>query len=290
MLSSTLIFSDSSVSSIEYYRLESLLSSRFNDALIINVINFFKSPNFWPIFDCNLIILKDLEMINSTAFDHESIINLSFFISSNKYCIIGFCQNAYLLPKLVRHAFVHSLNIISLKKGLPEPNLSMAIDPKKFINPGNSDYSLLKTMKGIILYGAPGIGKTSHVLKYCKSQNVKLIEFPTHEILSFHVGKSEALLRNFFNKSIQSNPNEFKVVLFDEIDSLFHKGASCQRLVGEMSLIFEKNQNLLIIATTNNIEAVPQELTQKGRFDHLIDYSSVIDLESLTSKIYNMNI
>jgi transitional endoplasmic reticulum ATPase len=130
--------------------------------------------------------------------------------------------------------------------------------------------------KGILLYGAPGTGKTllAKAVAHESQANFILVKGP--ELLSKWVGESEKAVREIFKKARQVSPC---IIFFDEIDSLAPKrGASSdshvsERVVNQMLTEIdglEEMHDVVIIAATNRPDIVDTALLRPGRFDRMI--------------------
>ena len=75
----------------------------------------------------------------------------------------------------------------------------------------------IKPPKGILLYGAPGTGKTLLAKAVANESQSNFILVKGPELLSKWVGESEKAVREVFKKARQVSPC---VIFFDEIDSL----------------------------------------------------------------------
>jgi len=71
--------------------------------------------------------------------------------------------------------------------------------------------------RGILLYGAPGTGKTLLVRALATESNINFISVKGPELLSKWVGESERAVREIFRKARQAAP---ALIFFDEIDSI----------------------------------------------------------------------
>ena len=75
----------------------------------------------------------------------------------------------------------------------------------------------VKPPKGILLYGAPGTGKTMLAKAVAKESEANFILVKGPEMLSKWVGESEKAVRKIFEKARQTSPT---IIFFDEIDSI----------------------------------------------------------------------
>ena len=130
--------------------------------------------------------------------------------------------------------------------------------------------------KGILLYGAPGSGKTLLAKAVAKESQANFISVKGPELLSKWVGESEKAVREVFKKARQTSPT---IVFFDEIDSLAPKrGASqdsnvTERVVNQLLTEvdgLEEMHDVVIIAATNRPDIIDPGLLRPGRFDRII--------------------
>ncbi len=135
----------------------------------------------------------------------------------------------------------------------------------------------VKPPKGVLLYGAPGTGKTllaKAVAAEAKS-NFILVKGP--ELLSKWVGESEKAVREIFKKARQTSPT---IIFFDEIDSLAPRRGGgegdnnvTERVVNQLLTEIdglEEMHDVVIIAATNRPDIVDPALLRPGRFDRIV--------------------
>ena len=134
----------------------------------------------------------------------------------------------------------------------------------------------VKPPKGIMLYGAPGSGKTMLAKAVANESQANFILVKGPELLSKWVGESEKAVREVFKKARQVSPC---IIFFDEIDSLApRRGASSDSHVSERvvnQLLTEidglvEMHDVVIIAATNRPDIVDTALLRPGRFDRMI--------------------
>ncbi|MFN3427758.1 MAG: CDC48 family AAA ATPase [Candidatus Thermochlorobacter sp.] len=130
----------------------------------------------------------------------------------------------------------------------------------------------IKPPKGILLYGAPGTGKTLLAKAVASQTSVNFISVKGAELLSRYVGESERAVRNIFKIAKQAAPS---MIFFDEIDALAPRrsGASSEvadrvvsQLLTEMDGI-EELSGVVVLAATNRIELIDSALLRSGRFE-----------------------
>ncbi|HLC59911.1 MAG TPA: CDC48 family AAA ATPase [Candidatus Nanoarchaeia archaeon] len=130
--------------------------------------------------------------------------------------------------------------------------------------------------RGILLYGAPGSGKTLLAKAVANESEANFISVKGPEMLSKWVGESEKAVREVFKKARQVSPC---IIFFDEFDSLAPKrGASSdshvsERVVNQLLTEIDGLEDLhdvVVIAATNRPDIVDTALLRPGRFDRMI--------------------
>ncbi len=134
----------------------------------------------------------------------------------------------------------------------------------------------VKPPKGILLYGAPGTGKTLMAKAVANESEANFISIKGPELLSKWVGESEKAVREIFKKARQTAPT---IIFFDEIDSLVpRRGSSsdsnvAERVVNQLLTEIDGLEDLhdiVIIGATNRPDMVDPALLRPGRFDRII--------------------
>jgi len=130
--------------------------------------------------------------------------------------------------------------------------------------------------RGILLYGAPGTGKTLMAKAVANESKANFILVKGPELLSKWVGESEKAVREVFKKARQTAPS---IIFFDEIDSLTPRRDMSadahvtervvNQLLTEMDGLEELN-DVVVIAATNRPDLIDTALLRPGRFDRII--------------------
>ncbi len=132
--------------------------------------------------------------------------------------------------------------------------------------------------KGILLYGAPGTGKTLLAKAAANESGVNFISVKGPALISKYVGESERAIREVFKIAKQASPT---ILFFDEIDSIVpRRGSSStdahvtERVISqfltEMDGI-EELKGVVVLAATNRLDLIDPALLRSGRFDILLE-------------------
>jgi transitional endoplasmic reticulum ATPase len=127
--------------------------------------------------------------------------------------------------------------------------------------------------KGVILHGPPRNGKTELAKWLATELNAPLIVIRGPELKNMYVGETERAIRRTFAQARKSAPS---VILIDEIDALtpardvIASGADVVAMfLTEMDGL-SKDEAILVIGTTNRLDAVDPAFKAPGRFGVLV--------------------
>jgi proteasome regulatory subunit len=133
--------------------------------------------------------------------------------------------------------------------------------------------------KGILLYGAPGTGKTLIAKAVAHEAKATFIRMSGSELVHKFIGEGAGLVRELFQLARERAP---AIVFIDEIDSVGSMrtndgtsgSAEVQRtlmqLLAEMDG-FDNRGDVRIMAATNRADMLDPALLRPGRFDRLIE-------------------
>ena len=140
----------------------------------------------------------------------------------------------------------------------------------------------LDAPKGILLLGVQGCGKSLAASACAGIFNVPLLRLDCAALFDKYVGESERNLRESLNTADLLAPC---VLWIDEIEKGFgtgdSDGGSSRRVLGAfLTWLAEKHSRVFVVATANDITALPPELIRKGRFDEIF----FVDLPDQTTR------
>jgi SpoVK/Ycf46/Vps4 family AAA+-type ATPase len=134
-----------------------------------------------------------------------------------------------------------------------------------------TDARHLDTPKGILLIGIQGCGKSLAAKATAGVFGLPLLRLDFGAVYNKYHGESERNLRESLKTADVMAPC---VLWIDEIEKgLAGRGGetgTAQRVLGTfLTWMAEKNDLVFVVATANDISALPPELVRKGRFDEL---------------------
>ena len=181
--------------------------------------------------------------------------------------------------------------------------------------PDRFEHFGIKPPRGIVLFGAPGTGKTLIAKAIAHEAKANFITVKGPELISKWVGESEKAIREVFKKAKQSSPS---IIFLDEFESIAGARTSnsgegsdvsnrvVNQLLSSMDGV-ESMEGVIIIAATNRPEMIDPALLRSGRFERVMhipppDHASLrkilkihakdmplgkFDLESLADNMQN---
>ncbi|MDR2093671.1 MAG: AAA family ATPase [Azoarcus sp.] len=143
-----------------------------------------------------------------------------------------------------------------------------------FSRPGEARSFGIDPPKGILIIGMPGCGKSLTAKATASQFEVPLLRLDVGKLMGKYVGESENNLRRAISTAEAVAPC---VLWIDELEKAFvgiggQGGGSdvTTRLFGQfLTWLQEKESSVYVVATSNDISALPPEFLRKGRFDEL---------------------
>lgn len=146
--------------------------------------------------------------------------------------------------------------------------------------------------KGILMIGCPGCGKSLTAKAISNLWQLPLLRFDMGRVFGSLVGESEDKMRRAIKTAEAAAP---AVLWIDELEKgLAGAGGSGSLDSGVTARVFgtfitwlqEKTSPVFVVATANNVSALPPELLRKGRFDEIF----FVDLPSARERRDIVNI
>uniref|UniRef100_A0A668AW02 Peroxisomal ATPase PEX1 n=1 Tax=Myripristis murdjan TaxID=586833 RepID=A0A668AW02_9TELE len=142
----------------------------------------------------------------------------------------------------------------------------------------------IRHRSGILLYGAPGTGKTLLAGAVAKESGMHFISIKGPELLSKYIGASEQAVRDVFQRAQSAKPC---ILFFDEFDSLAPRRGHdstgvTDRVVNQLLTQLdgvEGLQGVYVLAATSRPDLIDPALLRPGRLDKSL-YCPPPDLEA----------
>ena len=138
----------------------------------------------------------------------------------------------------------------------------------------------IKPPRGIVLFGAPGTGKTLLARAIAHEARANFISVKGPEMISKWVGESERAVREIFKKARQASPS---IIFLDEFESIAHMRTSSaspggggdvsNRVVNQLLASMDgidSIEGVVVIAATNRPEMIDPALMRSGRFERVL--------------------
>jgi SpoVK/Ycf46/Vps4 family AAA+-type ATPase len=186
------------------------------------------------------------------------------------------------IERVLRHKYqsLDSANLLTLEMKVPSLDQIGGLDRLKewlrlrrevFLDPDNNPD--LPAPKGMLLLGVQGAGKSLAAKCVAGSWQLPLLQLDFGRLYGQYHGESEANLRNALNIVCAMSPC---VLWLDEIEKGLAAGGfesdggvSKRVLATLLTWMSERADRVFIVATANDISALPPELLRKGRFDEI---------------------
>ncbi len=139
--------------------------------------------------------------------------------------------------------------------------------------------------RGLLMLGVQGAGKSLAAKAVATAWHRPLLRMDVGALYDRYIGESERRLREALQQAESMSPI---VLWIDEIEKGFASAASqssdgglSKRMFGSLlTWMQERTAPVFLIATANDIEALPPELLRKGRFDEIF----FVDLPTLEAR------
>uniref|UniRef100_A0A9J7XN20 Peroxisomal ATPase PEX1 n=1 Tax=Cyprinus carpio carpio TaxID=630221 RepID=A0A9J7XN20_CYPCA len=153
----------------------------------------------------------------------------------------------------------------------------------------------MRQCSGVLLYGAPGTGKTLLAGAVAKESGMNFISIKGPELLSKYIGASEQAVRDVFQRAQQAKPC---ILFFDEFDSLAPRRGHdntgvTDRVVNQLLTQLDGVEGLTgvyVLAATSRPDLIDPALLRPGRLDKSLycpppDQARLEILQALTHSV-----
>jgi MoxR-like ATPase len=153
----------------------------------------------------------------------------------------------------------------ALKKWLTDRHMASSVDAERFG---------LANPRGMLLLGVQGAGKSLAAKAVATAWKIPLLRLDAGALYDKYVGESERKLRDSLAQADRMAP---AVLWIDEIEKGFASASSVssdgglsRRMFGTLlTWMQERRSSTFLVATANDVSALPPELLRKGRFDEI---------------------
>jgi AAA+ superfamily predicted ATPase len=246
-----------------------------------------------------LIKLSEKSLPNPVFDDEEriAIANNAVGLShSQMKNVFTYC--AYLKAKgqdylqIIRKEKAHILRDYGLDvlEALPISAVGGLENIKSFLKIRKAGWDKNLPVKGVLLAGVPGGGKSLIAKAAASVLNTALVRLDIGRFYTKHLGETERQFSRALQTIEQISP---VVVLIDEMEKFFGSSDNehevSKRLLGTfLYWLQERKEKIFIVATANRVHSLPPELMRAGRWDR----SFFIDLpnEPERTKIFEIHL
>jgi hypothetical protein len=127
--------------------------------------------------------------------------------------------------------------------------------------------------KGVLLLGVPGCGKSLCARAVANEWRLPLLKLDPSNLYNKYVGESEKNFKRAMRAAERMAP---AVLWIDELEKAFASGGSDEdggvstRVLGTfLSWLQDRDGDVFVVATANDVSKLPPEFIRKGRFDEV---------------------
>ncbi|RDD42555.1 26S protease regulatory subunit 4 [Trichoplax sp. H2] len=153
----------------------------------------------------------------------------------------------------------------------------------------------IKPPKGVILYGAPGTGKTLLAKAVANQTSATFLRVVGSELIQKYLGDGPKLVRELFRVAEEHAPS---IIFIDEIDAIgtkrYDSNSGGEREIQRTMLEllnqldgFDSIGDVKVIMATNRIESLDPALIRPGRIDRKIEFP--LPDEKTRRRIFNIH-
>lgn len=185
-----------------------------------------------------------------------------------------------------------SENIGGMKKELLQ--IFQRVFSTRLLDNNTCNDMAIKHVKGIMLHGPPGCGKTLIARELVNVMGCDAIYVAGPELINSYQGKSEENVRKLFSRA-QRYPDQLSVIICDECDAIFKKrnegtnNNTANNITNQFLTMIDGVKalnNILLICMTNRLELIDEAVLRPGR----IELHIKVELPTLSDRVEIFNI
>jgi len=241
--------------------------------IVVEVSEFLPDPELHLKEDNPIVTSMANAATGMTAAEAENSISLSIVETGNWTPSIVYREKCQVVKRSNILEILPAVETMESVGGLEEA--IKYIKTRKNCYSDEARAAFLPMPKGLLLVGVPGSGKSLLARVIAHELGVPLIRFDVGRVYSGIVGSSENNMRTVMSTAEAVAPG---VLFIDELDKGFSgtgKGQQSssdvtKRIFGSfLSWMNDKTSPVYIVATANDVSALPPEFLRKGRFDEI---------------------
>ncbi|KAF9376493.1 hypothetical protein CPB97_010762 [Podila verticillata] len=129
----------------------------------------------------------------------------------------------------------------------------------------------IRPSKGILLYGAPGTGKTLLAKAVATESEANFMAVSIPDLIKGEVGESEKAIAKIFKTATRCSPC---IVFLDELEAIFgsreSSGGLGKQLISQLLMEMDScGKGVVVLAATNHPETIDASILRPGRLDRL---------------------
>ena len=157
-------------------------------------------------------------------------------------------------------------------KGLENLQIWVKNKSEQFNNPSLAAKHGIKPLKGLLLTGVPGCGKSMSAKSIAKNLKVPLLSFDLGKLMNKYVGASEDNMHRALSQAEGMSPCVLWIDEFEKMFSSASNGQQSHEVSQRLNAIFlkwmeEKKHDVFVIATSNDLSTIKAEYQRTGRWD-----------------------
>lgn len=239
-------------------------------------------------------IIDDNHSIVSTSLGSEYYVSMLSFVDKDQLepgCTILLNHKSYAVVGVLNDDTDPMVNVMKLEKAPSETyadigGLDQQIQEIKeavelpLTHPEFYEEMGIKPPKGVILYGAPGTGKTLLAKAVANQTSATFLRVVGSELIQKYLGDGPKLVRELFRVAEEHAPS---IVFIDEIDAVgtkrYESNSGGEREIQRTMLEllnqldgFDTMADVKVVMATNRIETLDPALIRPGRIDRKIEF------------------